>query len=308
MFGLNEPLPPVIELPSKKTRGPAGLIILLILTGCALLEIPAYLLWNRTRRLEDRLSTLSGQAQELRGEVEVARAQSGAAVAQASNAQESAAQAAQQRDQAAQQRDQAAQQRDQAQQARTRSEEVAAQAQHQASLATQQASQAQEEAKGLRAERQAQLDRLQSVLSQIASTRKTASGLGVTLDNNAIRFDFDKSTIRPGNREVLSRMAGVLMTLQGYQIYVYGFTDDVGTEEYNQKLSERRAAAVRDYLVQSGVDPKITATKGYGQSDPLENGKSAQARAKNRRVEISIVDSVLRLEGIVPPTAAASPQ
>jgi len=300
MFGLNEPLPPVIELPRKKTRGPAALVIL-ILAGCAILEVPAYLLWNRTRHLEDRLSTLSVEAQELRGEVMLARAQSGAAVAQASNARESAAQAAQQRDQAAQQRDQA-------QQARTQSEEVAVQAQHQASVATQQASQAQEEANALRAERQAELGRLQSVLSQIASTRKTDSGLVVTLDNNAIRFDFDKSTIRPGNREVLSRMAGVLMTLQGYQIYVYGYTDDVGTADYNQKLSERRAAAVRDYLVQSGVDPKITATKGYGQSDPLENGKSAQARTKNRRVEISIVDSVLRVEGVVPPAAAASPQ
>ena len=56
-------------------------------------------------------------------------------------------------------------------------------------------------------------------------------------------------------------MAGVLMTLQGYQIYVYGYTDNIGTQEYNQKLSERRAVAVRDYLVQSGVDPKGVATK-----------------------------------------------
>ena len=146
------------------------------------------------------------------------------------------------------------------------------------------------------------------MLSQIASTRKTASGLVVTLDNNAIRFDFDKSAIRPGNREVLSRMAGVLMTLQGYQIYVYGYTDNVGAEEYNQKLSERRAAAVRDYLVQSGVDPKIIEAKGYGKSDPLENGENAQARAKNRRVEVSIVDSVLHMEGVVPPTPAANPR
>ena len=300
MFGSNESLPPVIEPPPEKTRRPA-LLIILILAGCACLEVPAYLLWNRTRRLEDKVSTLSDQAQELRGEVKLARAQSAAAAAQASQAQESAAQAAQQRDQALQ--------------ARARSEDVAVQAQHQASLATQQASQAQQqatqaqqEAATLRAERQAELDHLQSVLSQIASTRRTASGLIVTLDNNAIRFDFDKSTIRPGNREVLSRMAGVLMTLQGYQIYVYGFTDNIGTEEYNQKLSERRAAAVRDYLVQSGVDPKIIATKGYGESDPLESGESAQARAKNRRVEISIVDSVLRLEGVVPPNAAASPR
>ncbi len=64
----------------------------------------------------------------------------------------------------------------------------------------------------------------------------------------------------------------------------------------------------RDYLVQSGVDPKIIDAKGYGQSDPLENGESAQARAKNRRVEISIVDSVLHMEGVVPPTTTASPQ
>jgi len=293
MFGSNENLPPVIEPPPEKTRRPA-ILVSLILAGCILLEVPAYLLWNRTRRLEGKLSNLSGQVQELRGEVNLARAQSAAALAQASQAQESAAQAAQQRDQALQ--------------ARARSEDVAAQAQHQASLATQQASQAKEEAEALRAERQAELDRLQTVLSQIASTRRTASGLIVTLDNNAIRFDFDKSTIRPGNREVLSRMAGVLMTLQGYQLYVYGFTDNIGTEDYNQKLSERRAAAVRDYLVQSGVDPNIIATKGYGMSDPLESGESAQARAKNRRVEISIVDSVLRLEGIVPPTAAASPR
>ena len=63
---------------------------------------------------------------------------------------------------------------------------------------------------------------------------------------------------------------------------------------------------MRAYLVQSGVEPKIIATKGYGQSDPLENGASAQARAKNRRVEIGIVDSVLRMEGEVPPTRPAS--
>ncbi len=60
MFGANETLPPVIEPPPEKTRGPAGLIIL-ILAGCVCLEVPEYLLWNRTRRLEDKLSTLSGQ-------------------------------------------------------------------------------------------------------------------------------------------------------------------------------------------------------------------------------------------------------
>jgi len=298
MFGPNETLPPVIEPAPRKSRGPT-LLVILILAGCVLLEIPAYLLWQRTRRAERELSALGDQAQELHREVALARAQSADALTQASQAQESAARSAQQRDQAVQ--------------ARAQSDQVAAQAQHQAAVATlqasqaqQQATEAQQEAESLRAERQAELDRLQTVLSQIASTRKTGSGLVVTLDSNAIRFDFDKSALRPGNREVLSRMAGVLMTLQGYQIYVYGYTDDIGPQQYNQTLSERRAAAVREYLVQSGVDPKIIGTKGYGQADPLDNGQSAQARAKNRRVEIGIVDSVLRMEGVVPPTVPGS--
>jgi outer membrane protein OmpA-like peptidoglycan-associated protein len=295
VFGPNESLPPVIEPPRGKARGPTGLVIL-ILVGCVILEVPAYLLWKRSRRAENDLAALNEQAQVMRREVTQARAQSGTALTEASQAQANAAQAAQQRDQAVQ--------------ARTQSEQQAAQAQLDAAVAAQranraqqQATQAQQEAATLRGERQSQLDHLQTVLAQIASTRKTASGLVVTLDSNAIRFDFDKSSIKPGNRELLSRMAGVLMTLQGYQIYVYGYTDSVGTDQYNQKLSERRAEAVRDYLVNSGVDPKIMTSKGYGKSDPLESGESAQARAKNRRVEIGIVDSVLRMESEVPPPA-----
>jgi len=289
MPGLYDTPPPVVDVPKK--HGSTGLV-LLILAGIVLLEIPAYLLWNRTRRAERDLAALNRQAQVLRTDVVQAQKESGAAVTQASHAEASAAQAAQQRDQAMA--------------AQAQSEQVATQAQHQATVATQEASQAhqqeaaaQQQAQTLLAQREAQLEHLQAVLSQIASTRKTASGLVVTLDSNAIRFDFDKSTIQPGNRELLSRMAGVLMTLQGYHVYVYGYTDDVGTAQYNQRLSERRAGAVRDFLVQSGVDSHIMDTKGYGKNDPLEQGESAQARAKNRRVEIGIVDSVLQMVGEV---------
>ena len=292
MFGLNEPLPPVIQPPPEKTWRRLS-VVLVVLAACLILEIPAYLLWKQNRRLEAVVSNLGRQSEEMRREVTVARTQSGTAMEQASDAKENSARAAQQRDEAVQ--------------ARAQSEQVAVEAQHQAEVATRQASQAQQEAQALRADRQAQLDRLHSVLSQIASTRKTSSGLVVTLDSNAIRFDFDKSTIRPGNREVLSRIAGVLMTLQGYGVSVYGYTDDVGTAGYNHRLSERRASAVRDYLVTAGVDPKMISTKGYGKSDPLESGESAQARAKNRRVEIGIVDSVLRLEGEVAPNGAGHP-
>ena len=95
----------------------------------------------------------------------------------------------------------------------------------------------------------------------------------------------------------LSRIAGVLMSVQGYAISVYGYTDNVGTAEYNLKLSERRAQAVHDYLVQSGLDPKIITTKGYGKSDPRVPGDNTAAHATNRRVEIGIVDATLRMEG-----------
>ena len=142
---------------------------------------------------------------------------------------------------------------------------------------------------------------MQTALSQIADTRRTAMGLIMTLGSKSIRFDFDRSDVRPENREVLSRIAGVLIALKGYSIYVYGYTDDIGTQEYNLKLSQRRAQAVRDYLVQAGLDPNIISSKGFGKSDPRVRGEGPDARAINRRVEIGIVDSRLRFDELPPP-------
>jgi len=204
---------------------------------------------------------------------------------------------AQQAAQAAQSAQAAAQQRDQADAARAESQNEAQKAQQQAAVARQEASQAEQKAEQYRQQREQELAHLQQVLSHIADTRRTANGLVVTLSSNSIRFDFDKADIKPPYRETLSRIAGVLMSVQGYAINVFGYTDDVGTAEYNLKLSERRAQAVRDYLVQSGIDAKIVTTKGYGKSDPRVPGDSATAHATNRRVEIGIVDTTLRLAG-----------
>ena len=205
--------------------------------------------------------------------------------------------AAQQAAQAAQSAQAAAHQRDQADAARTESQNEAQKAQQQAAVAKQEASQAKQTVEQYRQQREQELAHLKDVLSHIAETRQTVNGLVVTLGSNSIRFDFDKSDIKPPYREILSRVAGVLMSVQGYAISVYGYTDDVGTAEYNLKLSERRARAVRDYLVQSGIDPKIVTGKGYGKSDPRVPGDSAAAHATNRRVEIGIVDTTIRMEG-----------
>jgi hypothetical protein len=82
-------------------------------------------------------------------------------------------------------------------------------------------------------------------------------------------------------------------------IAVFGYTDDIGTQTYNLQLSRRRAEAVRDFLVQTGISPTIMSTKGFGKSDPRISGNSEQARAANRRVEIAIVDSKVLTNGLL---------
>src|SRR5207253_10070179 len=75
-------------------------------------------------------------------------------------------------------------------------------------------------------------------------------------------------------RSILNRIAGILMTLKGYTIAVYGYTDDIGTQTYNLQLSQRRAEAVRDFLMQTGISPTIMSTKGFGKSDRSEEHTS----------------------------------
>jgi outer membrane protein OmpA-like peptidoglycan-associated protein len=79
------------------------------------------------------------------------------------------------------------------------------------------------------------------------------------------------------------------MTSKDYMLSVNGHTDDVGSAEYNQKLSERRAQAVRDYLVKAGISADILSVEGHGKSLPLVKGTTDAARGKNRRVELGIV-------------------
>ncbi len=118
----------------------------------------------------------------------------------------------------------------------------------------------------------------------------------MTLGEKSIRFDFDKSDIKPQYRDILNRIAGALMTLNQYSIYVYGYTDDVGTKDYNLKLSERRDQAVRNSLTQAGIKTGAITAKGFGKSDPRVKGDSPKARSANRRVEIGIVDSRILME------------
>lgn len=227
----------------------------------------------------------------------------------AGRAEETAMQAAElsrisvrQRDQALDDAQQAQAQADQAHAQATHAAQQAADAEQRAERAETEARTARDAADRIQKERQAEIERLQGALGKIAETRKTALGLVMSLGSDSLRFDFDKAELRPENRELLSRIAGILLTSRSFGIYVYGHTDDIGSESYNQDLSERRAQAVRDYLVDAGLDPGLISTKGFGKSRPRVAGTDAEARAKNRRVEIGIVNTNIRFTAVAPDT------
>jgi outer membrane protein OmpA-like peptidoglycan-associated protein len=167
-------------------------------------------------------------------------------------------------------------------------------ARQEATTARETAERAQAEADQIRKRAEAEVNRLEKALGQIAETRRTALGLVMNLGSDYLKFEFDKADLRPEDRELLSRIAGILMTSHDYTISVNGHTDDVGTDDYNQKLSERRAQAVRDYLVTAGLPAEILDVHGHGKALPLVRGSSDAARAKNRRVELGIANTQIR--------------
>jgi outer membrane protein OmpA-like peptidoglycan-associated protein len=277
---------PGSEIAPAESRGRLPLALGAI--AIALTLVLAFVSLRSTRRLETEVAQLNQQTEGLRQLVE--------------RAQEQSQTLAQQASQAAANAQTAAQQRDLAKQSQANSEAQAELARQQAAAQQQKANEATQQAEQYRQEREAELAQLQEALGQIAQTRLTAMGLVMTLDSKSVRFDFDKSDIKPEYRDILNRIAGILMTLKGYTINVYGYTDDVGTQTYNLQLSQRRAEAVRDFLVQAGISPAIMSAKGFGKSDPRVPGDSEQARAANRRVEIGIVDSKLlpNIQPVVP--------
>lgn len=102
-------------------------------------------------------------------------------------------------------------------------------------------------------------------------------------------FDFDKATLKPDGKAKLDDLASKLNSLNLEVIIAVGHTDSVGSDAYNQKLSIRRAEAVKGYLVNKGVDEKRVYTEGKGEKQPVASNKDAAGRAQNRRVEIEVV-------------------
>ncbi len=104
-------------------------------------------------------------------------------------------------------------------------------------------------------------------------------------------FDFDKAIVKPEGKKLLDQVVAQVQTINLDAIIAVGHTDWIGTEAYNLKLSQRRAAAVKAYLVSKGVDANRITTEGKGKLNPIADNKTAAGRAKNRRVEVEIVGS-----------------
>jgi outer membrane protein OmpA-like peptidoglycan-associated protein len=157
--------------------------------------------------------------------------------------------------------------------------EAQRQAEMNAQAAQQSAQNAQEQAAQVR-------ERLRAQLNAVLQTTESARGLIVNMSD--VLFDFNKYTLKPEAREKLAKVSGILLAYPGLKLQVEGYTDNIGSDEYNQKLSEQRADGVRDYLVSQSVkDNNVTAT-GYGKSDPIADNSSSAGRAENRRVQLVV--------------------
>lgn len=227
--------------------------------------------------MDQKISDLTRQVMEL---TDTAKREAAAAASASQRATEAAGRA----EVASGARANAEQQRDQALAAQAHAESTAEQA-------LERASQSQTQLETLKKEREEELNDMQQALSRVVETTRTPNGMVMVLPDSTFKFDFDSAQLRPQNREVLSRIAGILLASKGFGLSVFGYTDDIGTSDYNQKLSERRAEAVRDYLVKAGIDASSVDARGFGKTNPRVNGQTEQARAINRRVEIAVTNS-----------------
>jgi len=148
------------------------------------------------------------------------------------------------------------------------------------------AQQAQLSAQQAEADKAAMRTKLAEQLNSILQTRDSARGLIVSMSD--VLFDTGKYSLKPGAREKLAKVAGILLAYPGLNIEVGGYTDNVGGDAMNQTLSENRAGSVRDYLVQEGVATNSVSARGFGNTSPVSSNDNSSGRQQNRRVELLV--------------------
>jgi len=137
--------------------------------------------------------------------------------------------------------------------------------------------------------------RLLQQLNTILATRDSARGLIANMSD--VLFETGKYELRTDARERLAKVSGIVLAYPGLHLEIEGHTDSVGTDEYNQQLSERRAQAVREYLVQQGIGADAIVARGLGKTSPIAPNDTAEGRQKNRRVELVLSGDAIGMNG-----------
>ncbi len=147
-------------------------------------------------------------------------------------------------------------------------------------------------------------ERLRAQLNSVLATSENARGLIVNLSD--VLFDTGKYTLKPDTKVSLAKVSGILQAYPGLKLQVEGYTDSVGGDEYNQKLSENRAGAVRDFLVSQGVSMDNISATGFGKNNPVADNTTAGGRAQNRRVNLVVSGDAIGVHQSSPDAAPSS--
>ncbi len=234
------------------------------------------------------------QAQQAQVQARVEAQQRAMAEQQAQQAQQQAQQQTQQAQQQLQQaqqqaqaaQEQAARERADAEAAKQQALQERQQSEQQLNAAQQQVQSAEQRAQQVQ-QREAELrQKLQQQLNNVLQTRDTAKGLIVSMSD--VLFDLNQATLKPGARERLAKVAGILLAYPDLKIRVDGYTDSTGTPAYNRELSQRRADTVRAYLLKQGIPADAVVSEGFGQDSPVATNATAEGRQQNRRVEMVV--------------------
>lgn len=243
------------------------------------------------RRKADERAAAERQAQEDRTrqaqqEAELAQNRAQQAAEQTQQAQMAAQQAQQERAAAEQSKAEALQAQQQAEAARQAAEQQQAALAAQTQSAQAAAQTAEQRAHAAEQEKEEMRQRLLAQLNQVLQTQDSARGLIVNMSD--VLFDLNQSTLKPGAKVRLAKVAGIIQAYPDLKLQIEGYTDSTGGLEHNQELSERRAAAVRDFLVQQGVSINNVSAQGFGPSNPVASNSTAQGRQMNRRVDLVV--------------------
>ena len=181
--------------------------------------------------------------------------------------------------------------RRQAEQAQREAEQARTEALAQKQVAQAESEKARQDAQRAEQDKEQTRARLMQQLNQVLETRESARGLIVSMPD--VLFDFNKYTLKSEARERLAKVSGILMAYPGLNVKVEGHTDNIGSQEYNQKLSDQRAETVRGFMVSQGVSPEIITAQGFGMNQPVAPNDTSAGRSKNRRVELVVNGSAI---------------